>query len=98
MRAVLRESTIRRWSTKMLSRFTFVVAAIALCGCTASNDRPQQSNAKNKPADPKVRPLNKPFMEHPSGDFETAVDAMADTIKRLRALPKSSDWITFSAQ
>ena len=39
-----------------------------------------------------------PFMEHPTGEFETAVDAMADTIQRLRSLPEWNDWITFCAQ
>ena len=39
-----------------------------------------------------------PFMEHPTGDFKSAVDAMADAIKRLRALPDWNDWITFCAQ
>ena len=39
-----------------------------------------------------------PFMEHPAGDFKSAVDAMADAIKRLRALPEWNDWITFCAQ
>ena len=39
-----------------------------------------------------------PFMEHPTGDFKSAVDAMADAINRLRALPEWTDWITFSAQ
>jgi hypothetical protein len=42
--------------------------------------------------------MDRPFMEHPSGDFETAVDAMADAIKRLRALPEWDKWITFHAQ
>lgn len=37
-------------------------------------------------------------MEHPTGDFDTAVAAMADAIKRLRALPASEEWITFHAQ
>ena len=37
-------------------------------------------------------------MEHPTGDFKSAVDAMADAIKRLRALPEWNDWITFCAQ
>jgi len=41
---------------------------------------------------------NAPFMEHPTGDFKSAVDAMADAIKRLRALPEWNDWITFCAQ
>src|SRR4051794_33968975 len=39
-----------------------------------------------------------PFMEHPTGDFKSAVDAMTDAIKRLRALPESNEWITFCAQ
>jgi hypothetical protein len=39
-----------------------------------------------------------PFMEHPTGHFKSAVDAMADAIKRLRALPEWNDWITFCAQ
>jgi hypothetical protein len=39
-----------------------------------------------------------PFMEHPTGDFETVVDAMADAISRLRGLPSSDAWITFHAQ
>ena len=42
--------------------------------------------------------MTEPFMEHPTGDFETAVDAMADAIGRLRALPQWKDWITFCAQ
>ncbi len=42
--------------------------------------------------------MDKPFLVHPSGDFETAVDAMADAIKRLRALPEWDKWITFQAQ
>lgn len=43
-----------------------------------------------------------PFMEHPSGDFETAIDAMTDAIARVRSLPfwsfKRSKWINISAQ
>ena len=39
-----------------------------------------------------------PFMEHPSGDFDSAVDAMTDAIARLRALLDWSAWITFCAQ
>ena len=42
--------------------------------------------------------MNRPFMEHPSGEFKSAVDAMADAIKRLRAQPEWKDWITFCAQ
>jgi hypothetical protein len=40
----------------------------------------------------------KPFMEHPSGEFKSAVDAMASAITRLRALPRWDEWITFCAQ
>lgn len=40
----------------------------------------------------------KPFMEHPTGQFATAVEAMADAIQRLRALPEWDNWITFCAQ
>lgn len=39
-----------------------------------------------------------PFMEHPTGQFETAVEGMADAIQRLRALPEWRNWITFCAQ
>ena len=42
--------------------------------------------------------MDRPFMEHPSGRFETAVDAIADAIKRLRGLPEWNRWITFTAQ
>ena len=38
-----------------------------------------------------------PFMEHPCGQFATAVDAMTDAIKRLRKLKQWDEWITFSA-
>jgi hypothetical protein len=41
---------------------------------------------------------NVPFMEHPTGDFGSAVDAMAEAIKRLRTLTEWNDWITFCAQ
>ena len=46
-----------------------------------------------RPPDPAA-----PFMEHPTGEFKTAMDAMADAIRRLRALPEWNDWITFCAQ
>lgn len=39
-----------------------------------------------------------PFMEHPTGDFGNAVDAMADAFRRLRELPDWNEWITFCAQ
>src|SRR5262249_31803135 len=38
-------------------------------------------------------------MEHPSDeDFLSPIDAMADAIARLRALPNWDRWITFQAQ
>jgi hypothetical protein len=37
-------------------------------------------------------------MEHPSGQFTTAVEAMADAIQRLRTLSEWNNWITFCAQ
>jgi hypothetical protein len=39
-----------------------------------------------------------PFMEHPSGEFDTAIEAMADAIKRLRILPNWDTWMTLGAQ
>jgi hypothetical protein len=39
-----------------------------------------------------------PFMEHPSGDFKTVVDAMEDAVRRLRKLKNWDQWITFDAQ
>ena len=37
-------------------------------------------------------------MEHPAGDFESAVAAMEDAVGRLRSLPRWEQWITFRAQ
>jgi hypothetical protein len=37
-------------------------------------------------------------MEHPAGDFDSAVVAMEDAIRRLRELPSWDQWIDFSAQ
>ena len=37
-------------------------------------------------------------MEHPTGNFDSAVAAMADAVGRLRKLPSWEQWITFSAQ
>lgn len=37
-------------------------------------------------------------MEHPTGDFDNALEAMTDAVTRLRALPDWSAWITFAAQ
>jgi hypothetical protein len=39
-----------------------------------------------------------PFLEHPTGEFKSAVAAMEDAVTRLRKLPKWEQWITFSAQ
>jgi hypothetical protein len=39
-----------------------------------------------------------PFMEHPTGDFESAVAAMDDAVRRLRQLQSWEQWITFAAQ
>ena len=39
-----------------------------------------------------------PFMEHPTGEYVTAIDAMEAAIARLRALPEWNQWITFCAQ
>lgn len=39
-----------------------------------------------------------PFMEHPSGDFDSAVGAMEDAVRRLRELRSWENWITFGAQ
>jgi hypothetical protein len=51
---------------------------------------------KTRPPAPDEMP--EPFMEHPTGDFESAIAAMEDAIFRLRALPTWDQWITFSAQ
>ena len=37
-------------------------------------------------------------MEHPTGDFDSAVKAMEDAVRRLQALPAWEQWITFCAQ
>jgi hypothetical protein len=39
-----------------------------------------------------------PFMEHPTGDFNSAVEAMEDAVRRLRKLSNWEQWITFGAQ
>jgi hypothetical protein len=82
----------------MLTRWTFLAVIAFICGCNNATDRPKQPASDNKPKEGKAEPMARPFMEHPSGDFETAVDAMADAIKRLRALPQWDKWITFHAQ
>jgi hypothetical protein len=42
--------------------------------------------------------MPKPFIEHPTGDFDNAVAAMEDAVRRLRSLPRWEQWITFGAQ
>ena len=42
--------------------------------------------------------MSEPFMEHPSGEFETCLAALASAVTRLRALPKWEEWIIFGAQ
>jgi hypothetical protein len=39
-----------------------------------------------------------PFMEHPTGEFRDAVEAMSSAIARLRRLDSWSEWITFTGQ
>lgn len=39
-----------------------------------------------------------PFMEHPSGEHETAVDAIESAVSRLRSMGRLDRWLTFSAQ
>ena len=39
-----------------------------------------------------------PFMEHPTGQYGSALEAMEAAISRLRALPEWNRWITFCAQ
>ena len=38
------------------------------------------------------------FMEHPTGDFDSAIEAMEDAVRRLRKLPSWEKWIAFGAQ
>jgi hypothetical protein len=82
----------------MIKCLLSVVAVIFLCGCTESNRQLQPPINRNKDSQAKMKTEDRPFMEHPSGDFKTAVEAMANAIERLRALPEWNNWITFSAQ
>jgi hypothetical protein len=43
-------------------------------------------------------PGSAPFMEHPTGKFPSAIDAMEDAVTRLRRPPDWDRWITFSGQ
>src|SRR6266536_3931703 len=42
--------------------------------------------------------MEEPFLEHPTGEHETAVDAIEHTIRKLRAQPESTRWLTLCAQ
>lgn len=42
--------------------------------------------------------MPQPFMEHPTGDFDSAVAAIEDAVARLRRLRHWEKWITFCAQ
>ena len=42
--------------------------------------------------------MEQPFLEHPTGEHETALEAMEHAVRRLRALPEWKQWITFCAQ
>jgi hypothetical protein len=72
------------------------VAIVFVCGFNNATDRPSPTD--NTPKGAKGKPMDRPFMSHPSGDFETPVEAMEDAIKRLRALPEWDKWIMFDAQ
>lgn len=39
-----------------------------------------------------------PFMEHPSGDYSSAKDAIVSALERLARLKGEQRWITFSGQ
>jgi hypothetical protein len=82
----------------MLPRFLSAALVMFVLGCSNSNDRPVPRTGQDKPKQDKVIPVGKSFMEHPSGKFVSAIEAMADAIERLRASPESKDWITFTAQ
>jgi hypothetical protein len=84
----------------MIARLAVAAAACGfLCGCGNASDRaPIPGSSQDGAKDAIVKPMDQPFIEHPSGEFDTAVEAMADAIKSLRALPKWDRWITFHAQ
>jgi hypothetical protein len=42
--------------------------------------------------------VTEPFLEHPTGDYVTALEALEAAIRKLRALPEWKNWITFCAQ
>lgn len=69
-----------------------------LWGCTTATEQTQQPAPVKSSKAPMEKPMDQPFMEHPSGDFKSAVDAIADAVQRLRALPEWDKWIAFRAQ
>ena len=72
-----------------LRRADYKFAAITfVCGCNNTTDQPKRPAADDKAKDAKVKPMDRPFMEHPSGDFETPVDAMADAITKAMVAPE----------
>jgi len=66
--------------------------------CDNAALKPVLYNSGMSEAHLRGRARPKPFMEHPTGQFATAVEAMTDAIQRLRALPDWNNWITFCAQ
>lgn len=42
--------------------------------------------------------MEQPFLEHPNGEHESAVDAIEHTIRKLRELPELTQWLTLCAQ
>lgn len=41
---------------------------------------------------------DEPFLEHPTGEFETALEAIQSAMTRLDAIDMAGSWITFSGQ
>jgi hypothetical protein len=75
-------------------------AEVPLCASIGHllQEATRKANARKRSGKQAPAQTRKPFLEHPSGDHETAVEAMADAIARLRALPEWDGWITFQAQ
>ena len=82
--------------TYWLSGAAIVVVLALFVACRKSGL--DVSASKEPPAPAKRTDASMPFMEHPSDKDETAVDAMADAVDRLRRLQSWDRWITFSAQ
>ncbi len=79
-----------------------VTVALLLDGARLSGARPAETR-RVAAQPPRVTQTPKamhsrPFMEHPTGQFQTAIAAMEDAIVRLRRLPQWDAWITFTAQ